>query len=233
MAKSAQRLQARTLRKDGMSIQNIAKHVSNSKSTISRWCSDIVLTDDQIQKLIEDDREGARRGRLIASRNKQKERAERVESYQLEAFHDVEAITNRDMFMLGIGLYWAEGCKQRGQVIFANTDPVMIKAFLAFIHHTYKEEFQVSCRIQLNIDHKDRYQEVLRYWIRELKLTKDQFRQPSFIHTKHKKIFKTRSTYYGVMQIRIRKSTNLNYKMCGYINSVKYSIESRARVAQW
>ena len=44
MAKSAQKLQARTLRRQGKSIGEIAKIVGISKDSASHWCRDVALT---------------------------------------------------------------------------------------------------------------------------------------------------------------------------------------------
>ena len=51
MAESAQRLEARRLRRRGFSINEIAKSVGFSKRTVSRWCNDIVLGSKQKQIL--------------------------------------------------------------------------------------------------------------------------------------------------------------------------------------
>ena len=50
MAKSKEKLHARQLRKKGLSIKNIAQKLSVSPGSVSIWCSDIVLTKDQIKK---------------------------------------------------------------------------------------------------------------------------------------------------------------------------------------
>lgn len=44
MAKTKEFNIARSLREDGVSIRDIAKRLSVSKSTVSGWCKDIVLT---------------------------------------------------------------------------------------------------------------------------------------------------------------------------------------------
>ncbi len=225
MAKSAQKLQARALRRRGESLGEIAKIVGTSKGSISYWCRDIALTEKQIEALLARDVAGMKRGQLIAAENKRRERQFRVEKYQLEAFQDVGKLSRRDLFMLGIGLYWAEGSKRRGLLSLANTDSHLVKAFLMFIKHVYgNTNFETKYRIQLNIDHKNRYQEVLTYWSQQLHVPKCQFSKPTFIKAKHKKIFDHRKTYYGVIRVTIGKSTNLNYKVFGYINSVKYAM---------
>lgn len=233
MAKSVQKLQSRALRKQGKSLGEVAQIVGVAKSSVSAWCRDIALTEEQIEALIQRDLAGIRKGQLVIAEMRRKERLERVEKYQMEAFHDLERLLLRDIFMLGIGLYWAEGAKRVRRVTIANTDPFIINTFLLFLFTITKmTKLDLICHIQLNILHKDRYPEVLEYWMKNLDLTKDQFRKPTFIQAKHHKIFTHRETYYGVAQIDVRKSANLSYKIIGFINAVKYYIDQHARVAQ-
>ena len=51
MAKYHERIKARIMRKDGISIVTIAKELGVSKSATSLWCRDILLTSEQIEKL--------------------------------------------------------------------------------------------------------------------------------------------------------------------------------------
>ena len=51
MAKFIQKIKAKNLRKSGKSIKEIAKELNISVGSVSNWCSDIVLSNDQIKKL--------------------------------------------------------------------------------------------------------------------------------------------------------------------------------------
>ena len=51
MAKIIEKEKAITLRKQGSSIGEIAKHLFVSKSTVSGWCRDISLSDDAIARI--------------------------------------------------------------------------------------------------------------------------------------------------------------------------------------
>lgn len=233
MAKSAQKLQARILRKQGLSLGEIAKIVGVSKDSTSHWCRDIALTEKQIQALLWRDVAGMKKGQLIVAEQRRTERQSRVEKYQLEAFQDVEQLSQRDLFMLGIGLYWAEGSKRNRQIVLSNTDPTLLKAFILFISYVcQKTSLEVKCRIQLNEAHKYRYEEVLQYWMSILDLEQSNFAKPTFIHVEHKKEYPNRNTYFGTLHVTYRKSTNNSYKLVGYINAVKYGIDALfARVA--
>ena len=174
-----------------------------------------------------------KRGQLIAAENKRQERRIRIEKYQLEAFQDVGELSQRDLFMLGIGLYWAEGSKRNRQMVLSNTDPTLLKAMMLFVSYVcQKTSLEVKCRIQLNEVHKYRYKKILQYWMNVLDLKQSAFAKPTLIHTEQKKEYPNRNTYFGTVHVTYRKSTNDNYKLVGYINAVKCCIDvSFARVA--
>lgn len=51
MAKFKEKIQARELRRNGESIGGIGRKLGVAKSTVSLWCSDIGLSEEQIRKL--------------------------------------------------------------------------------------------------------------------------------------------------------------------------------------
>lgn len=192
---------------------------------MSNWCRDIALSTKQIEKILKKEHLGIKRGQLVAAENKRKERRERVEKFQLDALHDVGELSKRDIFMLGIGLYWAEGAKRQRNLVLGNTDLDLIHMFQLFMSKICnKSRLDVKYRLQVNILHKDRYSEILKYWMNKLKITKEDFMKPSFVKSKHKKTFEKRGTYFGTIHLTYKKSTNDSYLVFGYINAVKYWI---------
>lgn len=162
---------------------------------------------------------------MIAAENKRQERQSRVDKFQLDAIHDVGELSPRDIFILGVGLYWAEGGKRRRDVVLANTDVDLLYAFQLFMSQICKKSrLEVKYRLQVNILHKDRYSEILKYWMNKFRVSETFFAKPTFIKSQHKKTFENRDTYFGTVHLEYRKSTNDNYKIIGCINAVKYWI---------
>ena len=64
MAKYLLRLKARELRKQGISVKDIAEILRISKSSASIWTRDIILSIEQIEALNKSRLQGAERGRL-------------------------------------------------------------------------------------------------------------------------------------------------------------------------
>lgn len=59
------------LRKKGYSYSQILKSVNVSKSTLSRWCKNIILTTEQFEKLIKRKLSGSEKGRIIGAKKQQ------------------------------------------------------------------------------------------------------------------------------------------------------------------
>ena len=64
MAKFALRIQARELRRKGVSVKTIAKQLKISKGSASIWVRDIILSVEQLEALRQSSLSGAERGRL-------------------------------------------------------------------------------------------------------------------------------------------------------------------------
>lgn len=125
--KLEEKLLVQSLRKKGFSYREIMLHVSVVKDTVSRWCRDIPLTEQQIQRLIKNKELGLRKGVLIAAENKRKKRIETTEKITQEALKEIGRLTERDKFITGISLYAAEGNKADNNSGFSNADPKLIK----------------------------------------------------------------------------------------------------------
>ena len=70
------------------------------------------------------------KGRLKRASNNKKERLERLERFKSIGIEKIADLTKRELFILGSGLYWAEGCKKHRTTTFTNSDPKMILIYL-------------------------------------------------------------------------------------------------------
>ncbi|ARF73016.1 hypothetical protein B7C62_12620 [Kitasatospora albolonga] len=131
-AKDDVREKARELRLQGMTYDQIQVELGCSKSSISLWVRD--LPKPERKRTREESSAIGRRGweatlqRRDAERQAQKQRAS----------DEVGAMTNRELFLVGVSLYWAEGSKSKPyrtqeRVTFVNSDPGMIEVFLAWL----------------------------------------------------------------------------------------------------
>lgn len=71
-------------------------------------------------------------------------------------------------------LYWAEGKKGGGALVFANTDPRLVLLFITMLRNCFSiDEHKLRARVHLHYYHNKK--ESLRYWSRLLKIPPDQF----------------------------------------------------------
>lgn len=130
--KTEERLEARRLRgEEGLSMKDIARFIGVSLSSVSLWVRDIDLDDVQHASLR--CRAARRRGEATAARA----RAVRREAQERGR---EQARRSDPLHMAGVMLFWAEGDKQRNSVRLANSDPDLLRLFVAFLRHCYGAE---------------------------------------------------------------------------------------------
>lgn len=131
-AKDDLRAKARELRLQGMTYDQIQVELGCSKSSISLWVRD--LPKPERKRTREEASAIARRGWEITLRQRDEERQETKRQAQSE----IGTMSANELFLLGVGLYWAEGSKSKPhraqeRVSFINSDPDMINVFLAWL----------------------------------------------------------------------------------------------------
>lgn len=225
MAKSAQRIEARRLRKNGFSINEIAEKTRSSKRTVSRWCVDVELSDNHKEILWS--RAKARYSknfRKYCERKKIKTKQKIIELRQ-RGIKDVDELSNRELFVTGVALYWAEGFKKDSRIGFANTDLMMIRFFIKWLVDCLKvNRKELSFCVTVNIDHRDRINEIEEYWSNELEISKSQFTKPFYQKTKWKKKFENPEKYFGVLRVRVAKSLDRLRIIHGFIEGLKKNV---------
>ncbi|MFJ4873690.1 hypothetical protein ACIP93_00485 [Streptomyces sp. NPDC088745] len=126
------RERARELRLEGMTYDEIQVELGCSKSSISLWVRDLPKPDRGTP---------SERARLAGQKRWEHENAvreaERARTKQA-ARDEIGTLTDRELFLLGVGLYWSEGTKdkpyaRRETVAFINSDPGMIRVYLAWL----------------------------------------------------------------------------------------------------
>ncbi|CAL9505892.1 hypothetical protein SUDANB6_03545 [Streptomyces sp. enrichment culture] len=132
-AKDALRERARELRLQGWTYDRIEAELGCSRSSVSLWVRD--LPKPERKRSPEEAATIARRGWEAKLRIREEERQRTKEA----AKQAVGELSSRELFLLGVGLYWAEGGKdkpydRRENVTFVNSDPGMIRVFLAWLN---------------------------------------------------------------------------------------------------
>ncbi|MFJ5547742.1 hypothetical protein [Streptomyces sp. NPDC093225] len=126
------RARARELRLQGMTYDRIQLELGCSKSSISLWVRDLPKVDHRTPE--EQGRDAARK--RWAHEGPMREAARQA---AVTAARDaVGTLSDRELYIAGVALYWAEGSKskpyqRREAVTFINSDPDVIQVYLAWL----------------------------------------------------------------------------------------------------
>lgn len=221
MAKSKEKNKALKLRQKGESIKDIARKLKIAKSTISLWCRDIKLTSEQIQRLHKKMVKGGYEGRMKGARMQYERRLKNIKEWEKKGVKQIQKISNRDLLIAGISLYWGEGTRKTRHLSFSNSDPEMIKFMIRFFRKVCRiEKDRFTAYIGINKIHKNRVREVEEYWSKITNIPREQFTKTTLIKSKNKKVYKNFFIHYGTLTIRIKKSSELYYQMIGLIQGL-------------
>ena len=215
--KTLEKARARALRKKGYSINQIVKEEGFTKSSVSLWVRDIVLTKAQKKKLSERGRstEGIERRRLKRLFNEQARRQIIFD----KAKEDYDSISQRELKLIGIILYLGEGGKtERGSVRVANSDPQVIKIMMRFFREICKvqeDRFRGHIHTFSHVDIK----KTEKYWSSVTKIPQKQFYK-TYTKPSASSLQKRNKLPFGTFDIYIN-DTNLFLTITGWIERIK------------
>jgi hypothetical protein len=211
------------LRKDGYSYSEILRHVPIAKSTLSLWLRSVGLSKEQKQRLTLKKLAAARKGAEM----RRQDRIKRTKRIVKSAIRDVNKVDRNTLKLMGVMLYWAEGSKEKTYrpttgVIFSNSDPLMCKLFLKWLKEIVgvKKE-RIEFEIYVHETAKDKIKQICGFWAVQTGFAMVNFDKIYF--KKANLLVKRRNTgedYHGLLRIRVKKSTDLNRKIAGWIEGV-------------
>ena len=150
-AKDGVRSEAVKLRREGKTYDEIRRKLGVSKSSLSLWLRDLYLTDEQRDVLLSKLATAPmRRG----ATNRARREAVRA-GIRARAAEEIRFVTDRELFLLGAILYWAEGAKAKMWrpsqcVSFINSDPRLVRLFLHWLHGFGIPRSRFSFRISIH-----------------------------------------------------------------------------------
>jgi transcriptional regulator with XRE-family HTH domain len=221
MAKSKEKIKARSLRRKGLSIKKIASRLGVSKSSASVWCSGIKLTEEQIGKLHKQMVIGGYSGRLKGASIQKEQKRSKINYYLREGEKNIGVLSDRELAVAGIALYWGEGGKKDSRVRFYNSDYLVIRFIMTWFRKVLgvrEEDFIM--RVTVNGIHEERIDEINNYWSRITNIPMNQFGKAILIKTKNKKVYENHFQHYGTLCVGIKKSSTLFYKIMGLIKAL-------------
>lgn len=215
--KVIERQRAVTLRHEGRSIKDIARIVGVSKASVSVWVRSIVLSKRQL---------GVLKTNGFSSEVIEKRRKKRLENEQEKrdevstlAQKDIKNISQGDLRLIGLCLYWGEGGKtHKGAARISNSDPAIIKVMMRYFREictVEEKKFRAHLHIHSHLD----VEKAEKYWSSISGIPRGQFfktyAKPS-IASKNKKD----SLPYGTFDIYVC-NTKLFLQIIAQIEKIK------------
>ncbi|MEY4602594.1 MAG: hypothetical protein RL292_535 [Candidatus Parcubacteria bacterium] len=226
--KSKLKEKAVELRKEGKVYSEILKEVPVAKSTLSLWLRDVGLAKAQKQRLTQKKLDASKRG----GQAKHEQRVKLQQDIFAQAHKDITHISKRELWLIGIALYWAEGSKEKEHNVgsplqIGNSDPRMIKVFLKWLLEIMKvTRDQIVFRIYIHENSKNDVNMVKRYWSEVTGFPLEKFIN---FHFKKHKIKTNRKNigreYYGGLRIDVKTSSTLLRKVTGWTEAIVKQLE--------
>jgi hypothetical protein len=223
LSKIKEKEKAINLRRQGFSYSEILKEVFVAKSSLSLWLQSVGLSKKQKQRLTEKKLAAMKRG----WESRHRKRVLITQEIKSKAKNEINSLTEKELWLIGIALYWGEGHKEKDYrpgtgVQFSNSDPRMIELFLKWLLGIVKiPKEKIYFEIYIHESHKNNINKVIDYWLNHTSFSRDNFRHIYFkknkINTKRKNIGKF---YYGLLRIRVGESSELNRKIQGWIDGI-------------
>lgn len=223
ISKTYEKEKAINLREKGFSYSEILKEILVAKSTLSLWLRSVGLSKRQKQRLTEKKLAAALRG----ARARKDQRLSITKEIKDKARKEIKRLSRRDLWLIGVALYWAEGSKQKEhnvsqKVQFSNSDASAIKIFLNWLQDICKiPASDIDFRIALHETAKNKSKKVRKYWSDVTGFSINHFQKIDWkknkINTKRKN---RKEKYFGQLNIYIKNSTNLNRRIAGWIEGI-------------
>lgn len=222
------------LRKAGKTYSEILAEIPIAKSTLSEWLKSVQLATPQKQRITKKRIDSALRG----ARMRHQTRIAEVEALERKGIIDVNSISNRELWLIGTVLYWAEGSKQYEHspstgVTFNNSDSRMLLVFLRWLEQMKVPTSAICFELYVHETRKSDVPAFKRWWARELSISPHQLDRVYFKKgnpkTKRKNVA---DLYHGLIRIKVNSSTVLNRKISGWVHGIVASLGDRLMVGQ-
>ncbi|MFD7403199.1 helix-turn-helix domain-containing protein [Streptomyces sp. NPDC059866] len=226
-AKDDLRAKARELRLQGWTYDQIEAELGCSRSSVSLWVRDLPkpeprYTPEEQRALM---REGLARRRAAEDEERKKTK--------FAAHQEIGELTDRELFMAGVALYWAEGSKskpydRRERAIFVNSDPGVIQVYLAWLDlldvDRERLHFRVLIHESADVD------EAHRYWAEIADVDVSVFAKPTLKKHNPKTVRKnTGDDYHGCLVIGVARSAGLYNRIEGWWRGIVTHAQARLR----
>lgn len=211
------------LRKSGLSYKEILEQIPVAKSSLSLWLRSVKLAKRQKQRLTAKRLAAVIRGGAA----KREQRIALTKEIKDTARKEIGKLSKRELFLIGVALYWAEGSKEKeyksgSRVVFSNSDPYMINIFIKWLLEVIQiPKEKIYFAIYIHESHRYRLEEVKKYWLKYIDFNLENFKYTYFkknkINTKRRNVG---NIYFGLLRLMVIDSSTLNRKIQGWTEGI-------------
>lgn len=206
------------LRKKGYSYGMILDEIDVSKSTLSSWFKDIPFIPNKefITRV--------KRGFFKSGQIRHNQRVASIKKIKSLAKVELGKISERDLWMLGIGLYIGEGSKAYEMIRVINSDPKVIKLAIKWFINICDLKIE-NVGITLHLYPDNDIKKCVQYWSKATNIPEQQFRKTQVDRRINKSIKKNRMLPYGTAHVSIVSNgnsdfgVNLHRRIMGWIEN--------------
>lgn len=198
MARLKDRQRALDLRRKGFSYSQIKKEIGVSRGTLSVWLRDLPLSKKRVRELRDLNEQRIERYRQTRSKKK----GERLSKLYQEQKRMIFPLSQRDLLIAGLFLYWGEGSKTRmSELRIANTDPIVPKFFVYWATRFLKfDKSKIKVHLHLYSD-MDAAKEI-KFWSSILGISTRQFIKP-YVKKNSSQLINRGTFGHGTCTVRI------------------------------
>jgi hypothetical protein len=160
------REEARRLRREGWSLNEIAAKLGPPKNTLTLWVRGIELTSEQRARLFRREHQELGRNRALAAMANRQARLARINAARQRAEMLLDSLRDHDRtnHIVAAMLYLAEGAKAETAFTFANSNPQIIRYWLYLLRTSFDiDESKFRLHIMTRADQDG--EELLRFWM--------------------------------------------------------------------
>lgn len=208
------------LRRRGWSYNVISARLGVGKSTLSQWLREIPYQPNkQVIARI-------RLGPARAAASKGRRRSQQILLLRAQGQKELGRLSERDLLLLGLGLYLGEGSKVYESVRLVNSDPLVVRIAMRWLRQSCgvpERNFVVTVHTYPDISSNA----AIRYWSRTTGVPQRQFEPVQVDRRLNKSAKKRRQLPYGTAHMKVysrgdpRFGVALHRRIMGWLHATQ------------
>ena len=177
MANRILREEVTKLRLQGFTYGQIKRSLGVPKGTLSDWLRNLPLNKEQLELLSKNRERSKELGRERFREVFRNKRLNRLKQLLAKQSKELLPLSNKELFLAGVFLYWGEGAKGHGLISISNTDPRVVRFALYWMTKSLKISKEMI-KVNLHLYKDMNIEETINFWSTQLSIPTNQFRKP-------------------------------------------------------